>query len=72
MPNQLNFDVEMTRSEINSILEGEDVTSIVMRGNYIYNPENGKPVWEMAAYADGYNSTGSVVITIPICPRPCN
>lgn len=72
MPNQLSFDIEFTRADIQQILDNTDVTDIVVWGTYSYNPNLGQNYWEMNVQAQGTDSNKSLIGTIVLgCIKPC-
>ena len=70
MPNELRFDVQFTRSQMEEILKNPDVSFVVVWGTYVYQ---GAKVWEMDVYGQGYGPGLSVLSDPPQtgCPRPC-
>lgn len=70
MPNQLSFEVEFSRSDIEDILSDQNVTSILISGTYVHD---GGGQWTMEAIAEGLDSTKSLLNTSKdaICIRPC-
>lgn len=73
MPNELRFDVQFTRSQIEELLKNPDVTLVVVAGTYTYEPKLGKNVWDMRAYAEGYDDSDVKIegTIVDGCPRPC-
>lgn len=73
MPNELRFEVEITRDQVNEILKNQSVSLVVVSGTYTYRPDLGKNVWKMDAFAEGYDGklNNLSLSPTPICPRPC-
>jgi hypothetical protein len=79
MPNQLSFDVQFSRIQLEEILKDPTVTDVVVSGTYTYRPDLGQNVWEMKAAGEGVssnttsrgiaaNATGPVIPCIKPCP----
>jgi hypothetical protein len=70
MPNQLSFEVEFTREQIEGILKDPGVASIVVTGNYLHVGGN---IWDVAATAQGAGTDKSLINSqvSAKCIRPC-
>ncbi len=76
MPNQLSFDVQFSRTQMEEILKDPNVTDVIVYGTYTYRPDLGQNVWEMKAFGEGSNSNkaaGAESASSPVIPciRPC-
>ena len=73
MPNELRFEVEMTRDQVSQILKNQSVSLVVVSGTYTYRPDLGEHVWKMDAFAEGYDDKLNKITDSPtsVCPRPC-
>jgi hypothetical protein len=69
MPNQLSFEVEFTKSDIEAIIKDSSVTHIVVLGVY----EKTDKGWEANASAQGVGNGGSLVApsVTAKCIKPC-
>lgn len=70
MPNQLNFEVEFTKSDIESIIKDPRVTHILVSGTYTKNEKD----WDIIATAQGEDNTNRALIDPPVkanCIKPC-
>ncbi|MEO7801976.1 MAG: hypothetical protein ABIR81_08255 [Ginsengibacter sp.] len=65
MPNQLSFEVEFTKGDIETILKDSNVERIVVSGVY----EKTDKGWEAHASAQGVGSGGNLIQ--PAVPAPC-
>ena len=80
MPNQVSFDVQFSRTQMEEILKDPNVTDVIVYGTYTYRPDLGQNVWEMKAAGEGVNNNKTAVAestqmnasgrVIP-CIRPC-
>ena len=70
MPNQLAFDVKITRDQIEVILSHEEVDYIVISGSSTYA---GKGVWDVKVGAQGYSKNKGLIddATGTACIQPC-
>lgn len=73
MPNQLSFEVEITRKNVELLISNPNVDVVVVSGTYTYKPECGKGMWEMEAFAQavGSGEHEDFGINVPVCPKPC-
>ncbi len=72
MPNQLSFDIEFTRVQIQKLLDNSDATHIAVSGTYNYNPDLGLNFWEMSAFAEGSDDNKNIVgPKVFACIKPC-
>ena len=71
MPNEMKYDVQFTRAQMEQILADPTVAYIVVTGSCTYLGENG---WNNESMAEGYDSgmtKAAAPSTEPGCPRPC-
>ncbi len=72
MTNELKFDVQFSRKQIENLLKLHDVSTIVFSGSYSFNPDAGSNVWNMHATAEGYSRNHQKLASAERgCPRPC-
>ena len=71
MPNNLSFEVEFTRQQMENMLATPSVETIVVSGTYTHNPGNG--MWNMQAFAEGFNADKSEMLPTreEACIQPC-
>ena len=70
MPTQVIFGVEFTRSKMQSILDNQDVSYVVVSGTYTHQ---GDGDWTMIANAGGYGSDKAIrgPLQSADCIQPC-
>lgn len=75
MPNEMSFEVQFTRAQIEELLQDPNVSLVMFSGKYEYAPlpENGSN-WNMTASVHGVSDT--FIETNPAsrkqgCPTPC-